>query len=188
MLTKPGPVTWESLKQELMMLPKDTLADMLNGWLKTYWSLQNYWMVYTEELFGFETAATLDERVWSKLAPIQAQRIRHILHLGDDLQALAALLKFTATQWAGAGFAWAFTEVSAKRLRMVVYKCPMGTYRKAQQLELLPCKHIASPLYITLAKTINDKIDVRCVHAHPDPPLENVMCQWEFVMNDGVSR
>jgi hypothetical protein len=182
--TKAGPVTWESLKQELMTLPKETLAEMVNLWLKTYWTLQNYWMVYTEKLFGFENAAKMDEMVWSKLAPIQAHRTLKLLNLGSDMQSLAALLKFTAPQWVSAGFEWEFTDVSDRRLVMVVHACPMGTYRKSQNLELLPCKNLSPPLYIGLAKTINEKVDVTCVHAHPDPPRENVMCMWEFVLGD----
>ena len=33
-------------------------------------------------------------------------------------------------------------------------------------------------------KIINEKIEARCLHAHPDPPRENVMCEWEFVLAD----
>ncbi|HYQ91330.1 MAG TPA: DUF6125 family protein [Candidatus Competibacteraceae bacterium] len=184
LVTAVGPVTWAGLKQELMALPKETLAELVNVWLTTYWTLQNYWMVYTEQCFGFESAAQLDERVWSKLIPAQAHRVIQVLNLGHDLPSLAALLKFTAPQWAGAGFAWEFTEVSDRRLVMAVHQCPMGTYRKAQNLELLPCKQLAPPLYLNLAKLINPKIEVTCLHAHPDPAREYVMCEWEFVLND----
>jgi hypothetical protein len=182
LVTKAGPVTWEGLKQELVTLPKETLAEMVNVWLKTYWTLQNYWMVFTEERFGFENAAEMDARVWEKAAPAQAYRTIKALNLGNDMQALAALLKFTAPQWVSAGFEWEFTEVSDSRLRMVIHKCPMGTFRKAQNLDLLPCKDLAPPLYIGLAKIINEKIDAKCLHAHPDPPKEGVMCEWGFVL------
>jgi hypothetical protein len=101
------------------------------------------------------------------------------------MQALAALLKFTAPQWVSAGFEWEFTDVSDTRLQMVIRKCPMGTFRKGQNLELLPCKVLSPPLYVGLAKIINEKIEARCLHAHPDPPQENVMCEWEFVFADG---
>jgi hypothetical protein len=182
--TEPGPVTWDGLKQELMTLPKETLAEMVNVWLKTYWTLQNYWMVFTEQEFGFQNAAKMDALVWSKVAPAQARRTKEVLSLGDDMQALAALLKFTAPQWVSAGFEWEFTEVSEKRLRMVIHKCPMGTFRNSQGAELLPCKNLAPPLYIGLARMINENIEARCLHAHPDPPQEDVMCEWEFSLKD----
>lgn len=182
--TKVGPVTWDGLKQELMTLPKETLAEMVNLWVKTYWTLQNYWMVFTEQEFGFANAAKMDALVWSKVAPAQAHRVKKVLDLGDDMQALGALLKFTAPQWASAGFDWEFSAVSEKRLRIVIHQCPMGTFRKAQGLEFLPCKNLAPPLYIGLAKIINEKIEAKCLHAHPDPPKSDVMCEWEFVLHD----
>ncbi|MEW5722617.1 MAG: DUF6125 family protein [Thermodesulfobacteriota bacterium] len=184
MTTRPGPVTWEGLKAELLELPKDTLAEMVNLWLKTYWTLQNYWMVFTEQKFGFQAAAEMDEMIWEKLAPAQAHRTKKVLNLGRDMQSLATLLKFTAPQWVSAGFEWEFTEVSETELAMVIHKCPMGTYRKSLNLELLPCKNLSPPLYIGLAKIINENIETTCRHAHPDPPQENVMCEWQFVLKE----
>jgi len=137
---------------------------------------------FTEQMFGFENAAKMDGMVWERVAPAQAHRTIKALGLGDDMQALASLLKFTAPQWVSAGFEWEFTEVTDTRLKMVIHACPMGTFRKAQNLELLPCKHLSPPLYIGLAKIINEKIEAKCLHAHPDPPKENVMCAWEFVL------
>jgi hypothetical protein len=182
--TKAGRVDWELLKGELMSLPKETLAELVNVWLKTYWSLQNYWMVFTEAESGFATAGKLDAQVWEKVAPIQAHRVKKALGLGDDVQALAAVLKFTAPQWAPAGFDWEFVEVAEKELRMTVHQCPMGTYRKERNLELLPCKFGSPLLYTALAKVVNEKFETTCLHAHPDPPKEGVMCEWEFVLTD----
>ncbi len=61
---RPGRVTWESMKEELMSLPKETLAEMVSMWVRNYWTNQNYWMVCVEREFGFDNAAKLDEEVW----------------------------------------------------------------------------------------------------------------------------
>jgi hypothetical protein len=92
--TRAGKIDWDLLKRELMGMPKETLVELVNVWLKTYWSLQNYWMVFTEAESGFETAAKLDAKVWEKVASIQAYRVKSVLGLGDDVQALATVLKF----------------------------------------------------------------------------------------------
>ena len=181
-MTAAGPVTWEGLKKELMALDKEALAELVNTWVKNYWTNQSYWMVFTEERFGFQAAAEMDQKVFSKTAPAQAHRIKRIFELGDDIQALAATLKFTAPQWVSAGFEWEFTEVTEQSLTMVIHKCPMGAYRKSNNLELLPCKEGSSSLYINLARAINEKFQVSCLHAHPDPPKEGVMCEWKFVL------
>jgi hypothetical protein len=180
--TQPGKVTWEEMKAELMELPKETLVDMVDMWIKNYWTNQNYWMVFVERDFGEETAGRLDSEIWENTARAQVHRLKKLLNLGDDVQALATALKFTAPQWVNAGFEWEFLEITNEKLVFRVNKCPMGTYRKAQNLPLLPCKIGSPPLYIALAKVINENFEVRCLHAHPDEPKENVMCEWEFVL------
>jgi hypothetical protein len=182
--SRAGRVDWELLKRELMSMPKETLAELVNVWLKTFWSLQNYWMVFTEAESGFATAGKLDAQVWEKVAPIQANRVKRALGLGDDVQALATVLKFTAPQWAPAGFDWELDEIGERELRMTVHSCPMGNYRKEKNLELLPCKYGAPGLYSALAKVVNEKFETTCLHAHPDPPQKGVMCAWEFVLKD----
>ena len=184
LITKAGPVTWEKLKQELMSLPKETLVELFNIWLKNLWSTQSYWMVFAEEDFGFGAAGRLDGRVWEKTAPIQAYRTKKVLNLEDDIQALATTLKFTAPQWVTAGFEWEFLEITDKKLVMKIHKCPMGTYRKEHNLPLLPCKEMAPSLYTAFAHVINKKISTTCLHAHPDPPKPGTMCEWEFVLED----
>jgi hypothetical protein len=182
--SRAGSVDWDLLRRELMVMPKETLVELVNVWLKTFWSLQNYWMVFTEEESGFETTAKLDAKVWHKVAAIQAHRVKRTLGLGDDVQALATVLKFTAPQWAPAGFDWEFDEVAERRLRMTVHECPMGRYRKEKGLDLLPCKFGSPPLYTSLARAVNERFEATCLHAHPDPPKEGVMCAWEFVLKD----
>lgn len=179
-----GRVSWDEMKADLSRLSKEELAEMVNMWVRNYWTLQSYWMVFTERDFGFEAAARFDQEVWDKLAPAQAGRLKKLLRLGDDTAALAVALKYTAAQWAGAGFDWQFTEISGKRLAMEVNKCPMGTYRDSLGLERLPCKLGSDSLYRALAKTINPEFDVVCLHAHPDPKIEGVMCRWEFTLGD----
>jgi len=177
--TTPGPVTFAGIKEQLSRLPKETLVDLYDVWLKTFWSTQSYWMVYTEERFGFDAAGEMDEKIWGKVGPIQAYRVKKALNLGSDIQALATMFKLTAPQWVTAGFDWEFSAIDDKKLTMTVFNCPMGTYRKSKNLELLPCKQISPPLYTAMTKVINEDFDAHCVHAHPDPPKDGVMCIWE---------
>jgi hypothetical protein len=180
--TEKGKVTWDMLSAELMELPKEKLVEMVDMWVKNYWTNQNYWIVFTERDYGEEAAARLDGEIWEKTARAQAHRLKKVLDLGDDLQSLAAVLKLSAAQWVNAGFTWEFLEVSEKRLVFRVNECPMGTYRKKNNLPLFPCKYGSPPLYKAMARVINESIRVKCLHAHPDEPRENVMCEWEFVL------
>ncbi len=182
--TRAGRIDWDGLKSELMGLSKDTLADMVNVWLKTFWSVQNYWMIFTEETSGFETTAMLDHKIWQKVGPIQAYRVKQALNLGDDVQALATMFKFTAPQWVPAGFDWEYSEITDKKLVITVNKCPMGTFRKEANLELLPCKLGVPSVYEVMARVINEKFETTCLHAHPDASKEGIMCQWQCLLKD----
>ncbi|MDD5448864.1 MAG: DUF6125 family protein [Actinomycetota bacterium] len=182
--TVAGKVTWEELKQELMELDKEKLVELVNMWVRNYWTNQNYWMMIVERDFGFENAGRIDGEVWENTGKAQAYRLKKLLGLGDDTQALATVLKYCAAQWVNAGFEWEFLEVGPKKVVMRVNKCPMGTYRGEKGLPLLPCKLGSPPLYIAIAKAVNENFQVRCLHAHPDPPIEGVMCEWEFVLED----
>ena len=177
-----GKVTWDSLKEELLELPKEDIVDLVDMWVRTFWTLQNYWMISIERDFGFDNAARLDGEIWENVAKAQAYRIKKNLKLNNDIHALATLLKFCSAQWVNSGFEWEFVEITNQRLVMRVNKCPMGTYRTAQNLPLLPCKLGASSLYQAFATVINQNFKVTCLHAHPDPPEAGVMCEWEFVL------
>lgn len=182
--SKVGMVTPEGLEAELMQLDKKDLADITSMWIKNYWSLQSRWMVMIERDYGFDKACEFDMEVWPPLIRTQVHRLKRIIGLGDDVQALATALKHTAPQWAPAGFAWQFLEISEKRLVMQVNKCPMGTYRDSMEMELIPCKLGSDTLYRALARAVNPKWDVVCRHAHPDPRIAGVMCEWEFWLED----
>jgi len=179
-----GKVTWGTLKKELMTLPKEDIVDLVDIWVKTFWTLQNYWMVFIERDFGFDNAARLDGEVWENVAKAQAHRIKKALKLDSDIQSLATLLKFCAAQWVNSGFEWEFVEITEKKLIMRVNNCPMGTYRTAQNLPLIPCKLGASSLYQAFSSVINENIVATCLHAHPDPKKDGVMCEWQFVLRD----
>jgi len=180
--TSSGKVTWNALRKELLELPKEDIVDLVDAWVKTFWTLQNYWMIFTERDFGFDNAARLDGEIWEKLAKAQGYRLKKVFKLGNDIQSLASLLKFCAAQWVNSGFEWEFVQITDQRLVMRVNKCPMGTYRTSQNLPLLPCKLGAPDLYRTFAGVINEEIEVSCLHAHPDAPKPGVMCEWEFIL------
>lgn len=177
-------VTEELLKEELMQLPKETLVEMVDMWLQNYWVCQSYWVTYVERDFGEDNAVRLDGKVFQKATKIQARKLKKLLDLGDDMEALAFTLRHTTPQWTPAGFRWEFNEINDDRIRLTVRECPMGKFRKDQNLEVYPCKIIAPPLYTELAKGINPKMTARCIHAHPDLEKDDVMCEWEFVYEE----
>jgi hypothetical protein len=176
--TKTGPVDWEVLRADLLELPKETLADMVSMWINNYWANQSYWVSFVERDFGQESTERLDGEIFKRTAKIQAQALKKLLGLGDDMRTMAFVLKHITTQWPPAGFDWEIDEVTDERVVFHVNACPMGKYRKAHGLEVFRCKRIAPLLYDAVVKAINPRMKAICTHAHPDEPVEGLMCSW----------
>jgi len=181
---KAGEVTWDALKEELLDLSKDQLAEMVSMWIKNYWANQNYWITFVERDFGQENAERLDGEIFKKTARIQAKALKELFGLGGDMKAMAFVLKHITTQWPPAGFTWTIDELTDERLVFHVDACPMGTFRKGQGLEVFKCKNISTPLYDAMVKAVNPRFKAICTHAHPDAPVEGLMCAWEVVYDD----
>ena len=87
-----------------MELFKEELAELVNVWIKDYWTCQSYWMTYVERDFGEEVAGKLESEVFKQAARFRAYRIKKALNLGDDMQALAFALKHSTLQWSPGRF------------------------------------------------------------------------------------
>jgi hypothetical protein len=179
-----GPVTWDALREELLGFSKETLAEMVSMWVDNYWANQSYWVSFVERDFGQENAERLDGEIFKKTARIQAKSLKKLFGFGDDMQAAAFMLRYVSTQWPTAGFRWEIDELTEERLVFHVNQCPMGTYRKANGLELFHCKAVSSSLYDAMMKAVNPLMKATCTHAHPDAPVEDLMCAWEVVYED----
>jgi hypothetical protein len=175
-----GAVTWPALKEELLSFSKETLAEMVSMWVDNYWANQSYWVSFVERDFGQENAERLDGEIFKKTARIQAKSLKELFGLGDDMQAAAFVLRYISTQWPTAGFRWEIDRVTEERIVFHVNQCPMGTFRKSKGLELFRCKVISSSLYDAMVKAVNPALKATCTHAHPDPPVPDLMCAWEI--------
>jgi hypothetical protein len=180
-----GSVTWPALKEELLGLSKETLAEMVSMWVDNYWANQSYWVSFVERDFGQENAERLDSEIFKKTARIQAKALKKLFDLGDDMYAAAFVLRYISTQWPTAGFRWEFDEVTDERIVFRVNQCPMGTFRKANGLELFRCKVLSPPLYDATVKAVNPALKATCTHAHPDAPIDDLMCAWEITWEQG---
>jgi len=174
----------KNIKRELMKFSKETLIKLLDAACKDAWTCQNYWMVFTEKKFGTEVAVDADAEVFSKVVKAQFYRVKRALNLSDNIQSLVEAIKFMPVQWPSAGFKYEFVEVSEKKLVMRIIECPMGRERRKVGLPYLPCKRAGMACYESLAKAVNPKIKVNCLRCPPDPVPENVMCEWEFLLED----
>lgn len=169
-----------NMREELLALPKETLADLIEMDHKNFWNLQGQWFLYVEDLLSTDDALRGDEVVFAKNCVAQAHRVKKLFKLENDIPLLMKALKFAPIL---GNFEFEYAEVEEKRFQVKITKCPMHIWRKQQGLSRHPCKQAGLDSFISFAKVINPNFNVRCIACPPDEPLpEGIWCWWEFTL------
>jgi hypothetical protein len=157
---------------------KDTLiADFAKLWL----AHDGLWFQAVENAYGLETAIKLDTEAWSKFSPIEAKRI--LERLGKQPGGGLDLLVETLDQRL-----YAFinkqrvVEQTDHKLIFEMTGCRVQDARHRKGLAPFPCKEVGIVEYSTFAKTIDPRIETRCLRCPPDPYNGEYWCRWEFTI------
>lgn len=151
------------------------LTDAAKNWL----AHDGLWFRAVEEKFGMETAIELDKKAWETFTVVEARRIMKRLNMepGGGIPALIQALKFRLYAFINVQ---EFLEESETRCVFRMNRCRVQEARKRQGLEDFPCKPVGIVEYSGFAKTIDPRIQTRCLVCPPDPHPPNVWCAWEF--------
>jgi hypothetical protein len=157
--------------QELRKL----LTDAAKNWL----AHDGLWFRAVEEKFGMETAIELDKKAWEKFTVIEAKRIMKRLDIpeGGGIPALIQALKFRLYAFINVQ---EVLEASETRCVFRMNRCRVQDARRRQGLSDFPCKSVGIVEYSGFAKTIDPRIQTRCLVCPPDPHPPDVWCAWEF--------
>ncbi|MBN2198322.1 MAG: hypothetical protein JW747_00565 [Candidatus Aminicenantes bacterium] len=158
---------------------KDWLRDAALNWL----AHDGLWFRAVEDAYGMEKAIALDKKAWESFTVIEAKRIMKRLSIppGGGIPALVRAL---------GGRLYALInvqEVSEADERRCVFRmkaCRVQDARKKQGLPDFPCKEVGIVEYSGFARTIDPRIETRCLYCPPDPHPEDSHCAWEFILRD----
>lgn len=159
----------------------------LEGWLrdaaKLWLAHDGLWFQAVERALGTEEAIRLDAEAWRRFSPIEARRI--LARLGREpgggipllVEAiehrLYALLNRQET-----------IEVTDRRAVFRMLECRVQEARARAGLPDFPCKRVGLVEYGEFARTIDPRLEVRCLTCPPDPPPGGHWCAWEFTLKD----
>jgi hypothetical protein len=162
---------------------KEQLIDMLEDAAKNWLAHDGVWFQAAEDNYGLEKAIQLDSEAWERFTVIEAHRImkRHGIAEGGGLPALEQALKLRlyahvnvqSTMW-----------VKENTLRFEMNDCRVQSARKRKGLPDFPCKTVGLVEYAGFARTIDPRIQTRCIACPPDPHPETFFCAWEFSIED----
>jgi hypothetical protein len=164
-------------------LSREELLTLLDVYAKNWLAMDGSWFLALEETYGMDAAIAMDKRAWERFAVTEARRIMNAFDIpvGGGLEALAKALKYRLyarvneqeTEW-----------IDPHTLRFRMVKCKVQTTRARKGLPPFPCKQVGIIEFDTFARTIDPRIQMRCVACPPDP-VEHRYCEWEYTLPNG---
>jgi len=137
--------------------------------------------VAVEARLGMEAAIDLDTAAWRLFAAAEARRLMEVFTIpaGGGLPALEralslrmyAVINEQHIEWSNDG----------RTLRFVMDRCRVQETRRRKGLPDFPCRPVGDVEFSTFARTIDPRIETRCVHCPPDPNQTGA-CTWEFAL------
>jgi hypothetical protein len=164
-------------------LPRDELLKLVEVYAKAWQAMDGAYFLSLEEKFGMETAMEMDMAAWRIFSPIEAKRIMREFDVPENggLEALEkalgyrvyAVLNHQESEW--------------KDEQTLVFRmktCRVQVARNRKGLPDFPCKPVGMIEYTEFAKTIDPRIETKCVYCPPDKHPKDSYCEWEFTMEE----
>jgi hypothetical protein len=166
---------------DLKDLTREQLEYLLADFAKRWLAHDGLWFQAVEQAHGMEQAIEADIRAWERFTVLEAKRIMEFLALmpGGGLAALKKALKFRLYSFVNEQ---EIIEESENRMIFRMNKCRVQAARRRKNLPDFPCRPVGEVEYSGFARTIDPRIETRCLACPPDPHPEEYCCAWEFVI------
>jgi ubiquinone/menaquinone biosynthesis C-methylase UbiE len=166
----PAPPAFEALDRAGLFTALDVFA---KNWL----AHDGSWFLAAEKRDGLEVAIELDAEAWRTFAAAEARRIMEAYAIPKDggLDALARALSYRAYSFVNPSR----IESDGAVLRFFMTSCRVQETRRRKGLPDFPCKPVGEVEFETFARTVDRRIETRCLQCPPDAGAEG-HCGWEF--------
>ena len=157
-------------------MTEQPLREYLDFLLRQYRLTDAYWFLAVEDTFGTEAAVKLNEDIWTRMGKLAAREIQERFPL--EKQGVARVLEALSY------FPWSIItgfeyEETAEGARITVPYCPPQAARVRAGRGEFSCKAMHLGEFNSFAKEIDERVEVRCLMAPPDPHPEDLWCEWE---------
>ncbi len=166
---------------ELKDLSREQLEYLLTDFAKRWLAHDGLWFQAVEQAHGLEQAIEMDIKAWERFTVLEATRIMKFLGLepGGGLAALKEALKFRLYSFVNEQET---IEESENRMVFRMNNCRVQSARRRKNLPDFPCRPVGEVEYSGFARTIDPRIETRCLACPPNPHPEEYYCAWEFVI------
>jgi hypothetical protein len=166
---------------QLAGMSREDLVGLIEDSAKNWLAHDGLWFQAVERAHGLDAAIKADTEAWRSFTVIEAKRImeRQGIPPNGGIPALAKALSFRLYAFLNKQDV---VELTDTRFVFRMLDCRVQSARKRKGLPDFPCRPVGLVEYEWFAKTIDPRIETRCICCPPDKHPEDVWCAWEFVV------
>lgn len=165
----------------LQDMSKEQLIEIIIDDAKNWLAHDGLWFQAIEATHGIDIAMDADREAWRHFTKIEAKRIMARLGMKPGM-GIPALVECLSHRFYARLNLQECVEVTETRAVFRMVDCRVQSARKRKGLPDFPCKSVGIVEYSEFAKTIDPRIETKCIACPPDAHPEEYYCAWEFVI------
>jgi len=163
--------------EEYYRLSKAELVNLLQLFGRCALTIDGFWFLGTEKLYGTVEATSLDEQAWGNYGKTEANLLKRYLSIKKvtKLEDICRIYLLTPIF----GNLGAAAEVRGNKCYLSVSDCHPQKARIRKNLGEFPCKRVGIAYFRSFLEVLNPKLKFGCVVCPPDEHPEDLWCEWE---------